>query len=150
MRLTSMTDYALRLLMYLAQQPGRLCTIAEIAAAHGISEAHLMKITHQLALAGWIETVRGKGGGMRLTLAPADVNLGEVVRSMESDFQLVECFGPANTCVITRQCRLTSVLQGALDAFMAHLDAHTLADLSPVSPAQRRRGRRTVDIKAVP
>ena len=148
MRLTSMTDYALRLLMYLAQQPERLCTIAEIATAHNISEAHLMKITHQLALAGWIETVRGKGGGMRLALAPADINLGEVVRSMESDFQLVECFGPANQCVITRQCQLTSVLHGALGSFMAHLDQYTLADLLPGKPAARKNSRRTVAIKA--
>lgn len=149
MRLTSMTDYALRLLMYLAQQPDRLCTIAEIATAHGISEAHLMKITHQLALAGWIETVRGKGGGMRLALAPADINLGDVVRSMESDFQLVECFGPGNACVITRQCRLTSVIQGALDSFMSHLDQYTLADLSPGKPVARKVRSRTVAIKAV-
>jgi len=148
MRLTSMTDYALRLLMYLAQQPERLCTIAEIAAAHGISEAHLMKITHQLALAGWIETVRGKGGGMRLAAPPEAIQLGEVVRSMESDFQLVECFGPANHCVITRQCRLTSVLQGALQSFMAHLDGHTLADLLPGKPVADKSRRRTLAIKA--
>lgn len=147
MRLTSMTDYALRLLMYLAQQPGRLCTIAEVATAHGISEAHLMKITHQLALAGWIETVRGKGGGMRLARAPAAINLGAVVRSMESDFQLVECFGPSNACVITRQCRLTSVLQGALGQFMAHLDAHSLADLLPPPAPARKTTRRTLPIK---
>ncbi|MEQ1657493.1 MAG: Rrf2 family transcriptional regulator [Hylemonella sp.] len=149
MRLTSMTDYALRLLMYLAQQPDRLCTIAEIATVHGISEAHLMKITHQLGLAGWIATVRGKGGGMRLALAPAEINVGDVVRSMESDFQLVECFGSANACVITRQCKLTSVLQGALDEFMAHLDAHTLADLIPGKPVASKSRRRTLAIKAV-
>ena len=149
MRLTSMTDYALRLLMYLAQQPDRLCTIAEVATAHHISEAHLMKITHQLALAGWIETVRGKGGGMRLALPPATIKLGEVVRSMESDFQLVECFGPGNACVITRQCRLTSVLQGALNDFMAHLDGYTLADLLPGKPLISKPRRRTLAIKAV-
>ena len=66
MRLTTMTDYAMRLLMYVAQQPDRLSTIAEVAKVYDISEAHLMKITHQLALNGWLETVRGKGGGMRL------------------------------------------------------------------------------------
>jgi len=149
MRLTSMTDYALRLLMYLAQQPDRLCTIAEVAAAHHISEAHLMKITHQLALASWIETVRGKGGGMRLALDPAAIRLGEVVRSMESDFQLVECFGPDNACVITRQCRLTSVLQGALNDFMAHLDSYTLADLLPGKPLIGKPRRRALAIKAI-
>ena len=148
MRLTSMTDYALRLLMYLAQQPERLCTIAEIAAAHGISEAHLMKITHQLALAGWIETVRGKGGGMRLALAPADINLGAVVRSMESDFTLVECFGSGNQCVITQHCKLSGVLHEALQSFMAHLDGHSLADLLPGKPLATRTRRRTLAIKA--
>ena len=66
MRLTTMSDYAMRLLMYVGQHPGRLCTISEVARAHDISEAHLTKITHQLALAGWLATVRGKGGGMRL------------------------------------------------------------------------------------
>jgi Rrf2 family protein len=90
MRLTTMTDYAMRLLMYVAQQPDRLCTIAEVANAYGISEAHLMKITHQLGLSGWLETVRGKGGGMRLAAAPADINVGAVVRSIEPDFYLVE------------------------------------------------------------
>ncbi len=149
MRLTSMTDYALRLLMYLAQQPDRLCTIAEIATVHGISEAHLMKITHQLALAGWIETVRGKGGGMRLAAVPEAINLGKVVRSMESDFQLVECFGPGNECTITRGCRLASVMSGALQEFMAHLDGHTLADLIPGKPVASKSRRRTLAIKAV-
>jgi Rrf2 family nitric oxide-sensitive transcriptional repressor len=92
MRLTHMTDYAMRLLIYLAQQPDRLCTIAEVARSYEISEAHLMKITHQLGLAGWIETVRGKGGGMRLARAPEAIGLGDVVRSIEPDFFIVECF----------------------------------------------------------
>ena len=129
MRLTTMTDYALRLLMYVAQQPERLCTIAEIAQAHGISEAHLMKVTHQLGLQGWISTVRGKGGGMRLAHAPGDINLGAVVRSIEPDFDLVECFGPNNHCVLPGHCQLAGVLSGALQAFLAHLDGFTLADL---------------------
>ncbi len=131
MRLTTMTDYALRLLMYVAQQPDRLCTIAEIARVHGISEAHLMKVTHQLGLQGWIETVRGKGGGMRLARAPAHVNLGAVVRSIEPDFDLVECFATGSQCTLTGQCRLAGVLGGALQGFMAHLDGFTLADLLP-------------------
>ena len=145
MRLTSMTDYALRLLMYLAQQPERLCTIAEIAGAHGISQAHLMKITHQLGLAGWIETVRGKGGGMRLAALPGDINLGEVVRSMESDFRLVECFASGNSCVLTGQCQLSTIIQGALQSFMQHLDAtrwptccRLLAGLWAQSPSPSR------------
>lgn len=134
MRLTTMTDYALRLLMYLAQQPGRLCTIAEAAQAHGISEAHLMKVTHHLGLLGWIETVRGKGGGMRLAREPHEISLGEVVRDMEPDFHLVECFSTGNTCVRTGDCALTGVLHSALQDFLARLDGVTLADIVPTRP----------------
>jgi len=148
MRLTRLTDYALRLLMYLAQQPGRLCTIAEIAEAHGISEAHLMKITHQLGQAGWIETVRGKGGGMRLAALPQDINLGAVVRSMEPDFDLVECFAPGNRCVITGRCQLTAILHGALQHFMQELDSHSLAELLPRPPAALKSRARRLAIKA--
>lgn len=131
MRLTLMTDYALRLLMHVARRPERLCTIAEIAQAYGISEAHLMKVTHQLALQGWLETVRGKGGGMRLAYAPQQINLGAVVRGMEPDFALVECFADGNQCTLTGDCRLAGMLQGALRSFMDHLDGFTLADLLP-------------------
>jgi Rrf2 family nitric oxide-sensitive transcriptional repressor len=140
MRLTVMTDYALRLLMYLGGHTDRLCTIAEIADAHGISEAHLMKVTHRLATLGLIETLRGKGGGMRLPRPASEINLGAVVRAIEPDFQLVECFGNAGACVLTRRCGVTGVLDGALREFMAHLDRHTLADVLPpsrTSPASR-------------
>lgn len=140
MRLTAMTDYAMRLLMYVAQRPERLCTIAEVAEAYGISEAHLMKITHQLGQAGFIATVRGKGGGMRLAAAPEDINLGAVVRAMEADLALVECFDSSgNRCALTGHCRLATVLDDALGAFLAKLDAHTLADLAP--PAARARSQ---------
>jgi Rrf2 family nitric oxide-sensitive transcriptional repressor len=124
----------MRLLIHLAQHPDRLCTIAEIAHVYGISEAHLMKITHQLGLAGWIETVRGKGGGMRLARAPKDIVLGDVVRSMEPDFSLVECFATGGNCMLTGNCGLTGVLEGALDSFMRHLDGYTLADILPQPP----------------
>ncbi len=131
MRLTTLTDYALRLLMYVAQQPDRLCTIAEVAQAYGISESHLMKVTHQMGLQGWIETVRGKGGGMRLAHPPENINLGDVVRSIEPDFDLVECFSTGNQCTLSGSCRLSGVLGGALQGFIAHLDGYTLADLLP-------------------
>lgn len=148
MRLTAMTDYALRLLMYLGTQPGRLCTIAEVAQAHGLSEAHLMKITHQLGLAGWITTVRGKGGGMTLARPPGEIRLGELVRSVEPDLQLVECLGPdpgTSACRLTGACRLAGVFSQARQAFLDVLDAQTLADVLPVgfqpadaSPPPRR------------
>lgn len=138
MRLSSMADYALRLLMHVAQHPDRLCTIAEIARAHGISEAHLMKITHQLGQAGFITTLRGKGGGMRLAAPPEEIELGAVVRAMEPDLALVECFDrPGNRCALTGNCRLAGVLDAALAAFLAQLDAHTLADLAPMTPRGR-------------
>ncbi len=140
MRLTTMTDYAMRLLMYLAHNPGRLCTIAEVAAAYGVSEAHLMKVTHQLGLAGFIETVRGKGGGMRLAAAPAAVNLGDVVRAIEPDFALVECFGSDGRCALAEYCRLAGVFAGALESFLAHLHRHSLADLLPDLPAAATSG----------
>lgn len=131
MRLTMMTDYAMRLLMYVGQRPERLCTIAEVAQAYQISETHLMKITHQLGLAGWLHTVRGKGGGVRLAAAPTEINLGAVVRSIEPDFYLVECMTADSTCLLTGHCQLTGIVSGALQSFMQHFDRFTLADLLP-------------------
>lgn len=128
MRLTRMTDYALRLLMYAAQHPDRLCTIGEIARVHGISEAHLMKVTHQLAQRGWIVTVRGKGGGLRLARPATDINLGAIVRDMEPDLELVDCLSDDSDCRLTGRCGLTAILQTALAQFLSHLDQHTLAD----------------------
>ncbi|MEP7102679.1 MAG: Rrf2 family transcriptional regulator [Burkholderiales bacterium] len=142
MRLTMMSDYALRLLMYAAQQPDRLCTIAEVAQAHAISEAHLMKVTHQLAVAGWLVTVRGKGGGLRLARPAREINLGAVVRDIEPDFFLVECFASGSACALTGRCRLTGVLQNALQGFMDGLDRHTLADIVPPAKLAAKPGTR--------
>lgn len=133
MRLTHFTDYALRVLMYLGSnaRTDRLSTIGDIATAHGISENHLMKVVHHLARHGYIETTRGKGGGMKLARAPELINVGEVVRGTEDDFALVECFGPKNRdcrCPIVRTCALSETLAQALDAFFKVLDAQTLAD----------------------
>lgn len=137
MRLTAMTDYSMRLLMYLGRNRERLCTIAEVARVHGISEPHLMKITHRLAQAGWVETTRGKNGGMRLAREPQDISVGAVVRDMENDLAVVACLGTGQTdCILVGQCGLTRIMQGALDQFLAHLDAYTLADILPASPAQ--------------
>ena len=134
MRLTTMTDYALRLLMYLGGRPERLCTIAEVAAAHRISEAHLMKITHQLGAKGWIETLRGKGGGIRLARPAGEINIGAVVRGMETDFHLVECFSTGSRCTLTGECRLAGIIEDALAAFNQHLDRYTLADILVPGP----------------
>lgn len=129
MRLTTMSDYALRLLIYLGMNRERLCTTAEIASAYDISEAHLTKITHRLGQGGWIETVRGKGGGMRLARPPEAIGIGALVRAIEPDFELVECLGGGNACKLTGTCRLTGLLAQALEDFLARLDGHTLADL---------------------
>lgn len=142
MRLTAMTDYSMRLLMYLGNQPDRLCTIAEVARAHGISEPHLMKVTHRLAQAGWIETTRGKNGGMRLARAPAEISLGAVVRDMENDLAIVACMGAQNPeCILLGHCGLTGIMQGALDKFLAHLDSYSLADILPAIPGQSNSQR---------
>jgi Rrf2 family transcriptional regulator, nitric oxide-sensitive transcriptional repressor len=129
MKLTSFTDYSLRVLMYLALDRDRLATIQEIAQAYGISENHLMKVVHTLARSGLIESVRGKGGGVRLAREPDQIVVGHVVREAEGDGAPVICFSDGNACCITPQCQLAGVLANAFAAFYAHLDAYTLADL---------------------
>lgn len=129
MRLTTLSDYSLRVLMYLGARPERLATIQEIADAYGISENHLMKVVHRLAQHGFVETVRGRGGGLRLKGRADAIRLGAVVRAVEEDFCLVECFGADGVCRITDVCRLKGVLRLALGAFLETLDGWTLADL---------------------
>jgi Rrf2 family transcriptional regulator, nitric oxide-sensitive transcriptional repressor len=135
MRLTAFTDYTLRVLVYLGVHPGRQVTIADISASYGISSNHLMKVVHHLGKRGYIETLRGKGGGMRLARAPGLVNVGELVRGTE-EMALVECFDKATSrCAIQGSCRLRGLLDQALEAFFAELDRHTLADL--LAPRQQ-------------
>ena len=130
MKLTRYSDYSLRVLMYLAIRSDRLATIEEISRAYGISRAHLTKIAHELGRAGFLETVRGRGGGLRLARELDAISVGEVVRFTEGRMDLVECFDPeTNTCRIESACSLHGVFQTALDAFLATLDEHTLADL---------------------
>jgi Rrf2 family nitric oxide-sensitive transcriptional repressor len=129
MRLTYLTDYSLRVLMYVSAVPQRLVTIQEIAQGYGISENHLMKVVHGLAQHGFIETVRGRGGGLRLARPASDITVGAVVRAVEDDFALVECFRTDNTCRITPVCRLRRALQDALSAYFEVLDNRTLAEL---------------------
>jgi Rrf2 family nitric oxide-sensitive transcriptional repressor len=139
MRLTLYSDYSLRLLMYAAIKPEGLVTIQEAADAYGISKNHLMKVAFELGRKGYLETVRGRGGGLRLARAPAEINLGEVVRAMEEDLTIVECFNlEANTCKIVGPCRLRGLLSRALKAFFAVLDEYTLADLAAPNPVLER------------
>lgn len=129
MRLTMMSDYALRVLLFAAAHPGRLVTIDETQQVYGISRGHLMKIVGVLAGAGILRTQRGRTGGFTIGKAPGDIRLGDVVRLTEPDFEMVECFQPANACAIASVCRLPGVVNRALAAFMAVMDQHTLADL---------------------
>ncbi len=132
MHLTNFTDYTLRVLIYLGmhQHEGRLVTISEVATAYGISENHLMKIVHHLAKRGCVETIRGKGGGMRLARAPEQVNLGDVVRDAENDPVIVKCSRQYHAAdLIAPACALAEILGQAMRAFFDNLDRHTLADL---------------------
>jgi Rrf2 family transcriptional regulator, nitric oxide-sensitive transcriptional repressor len=129
-RLTVYTDYALRLLMYLALKDDGLATIAEVAGSYGISKNHLMKVAHQLGVGGYVGTVRGRGGGLRLAKSPENIGLGEVVRRTEPDMALVPCFKPIDApCAIRSCCVLRSALDKARAAFTETLDGYTLGDL---------------------
>ena len=117
MRLTVHTDYALRLLMFLGAHREELVTIQEVSDAYGISKNHLMKVAHQLGLLGYIETVRGRGGGLRLAVEPEDISLEEVVRETEEDFALVECLDSArNQCAISKACLLQGIVSEATES----------------------------------
>lgn len=130
MRLTVYTDYALRLLMYLAVKDDGLATIAEVAESYDISRNHMMKVAHQLGLAGYVETVRGRTGGLRLARPAAAINLGDVVRHTEQDMALVPCMAPADAaCAIRPSCLLKRALDRAAAAFMDVLDGYSLGDL---------------------
>jgi Rrf2 family nitric oxide-sensitive transcriptional repressor len=131
MRLTVYTDYALRVLMYLAVRPDPRPTIGEIATAHGVSRNHLMKVVYELGRAGFIETARGNRGGLRLKRPAAEIGLGEIIRQTEPDLDLVPCFAQdgASCCVVTPACRLRGALHRARAAFLDTLDQYTLADL---------------------
>jgi Rrf2 family nitric oxide-sensitive transcriptional repressor len=125
MRLTSYTDYALRVLLYLGARPERHCSISEMSNAYGVSHHHLTKVVHGLVKTGYLDSIRGRLGGVKLARQADRINIGAVVRVMECDFDLVDC---AN-CGISGACGLKGVLQQALRAFLAVLDGYSLADV---------------------
>jgi Rrf2 family nitric oxide-sensitive transcriptional repressor len=139
MRLTLYADYSLRLLIFAALRPGGRVTIQQAAAAYGISRNHLMKVALELGRKGFLETARGRGGGLRLARPPAQIGVGEVVRAMEDDLLLVECFDPETSrCPLTGACRLRGALSRALDAYLKVLDDYSLADLVAEGPVLAR------------
>jgi len=152
MRLTTFSDYAMRVLIYAAASPDRLITIEETANAYTISRAHLMKVVNALTRHGFLRSVRGRAGGLALALPPEEIGLGAVVRATEPDFVMAECFGADSCCAIRRHCRLPAILKEALDAFMDTLDRYTLADLLlapemlPPSPLRRNMGGHGADV----
>ena len=129
MHLTRFTDYSIRVLIFLATKGEERSTINEIAEAFNISRNHLMNIVQEVSQKNYVTAIRGKNGGLLLTRDPATIGLGELVREMENDMALVECFHSDNACIITPACRLQPILNDALSAFLGVLDHYTLADL---------------------
>jgi Rrf2 family nitric oxide-sensitive transcriptional repressor len=130
MKLTLQTDYALRVLMYVATKGDELSTIHEIADAFDISQAHLMKVVHRLGQNGFLANVRGKNGGMRLGREPATITVGAVVRAIEEDLSVIGCLGKDDFCRIQGACVLKGALREATRAFLTVLDRYSLADLT--------------------
>jgi Rrf2 family nitric oxide-sensitive transcriptional repressor len=148
MRLTLHTDFALRLLMLLALEPDQLHTIEEVARRYRISRNHLMKVAQTLVQEGFVDSLRGRGGGLKLA-KPADrINLGAVIRKTEDSLSLVECFDRRkNGCLVSSACGLRGPLEEALAAFLAVLDRYTLADMI-ANPVAFNRMRRLLAEKA--
>jgi Rrf2 family transcriptional regulator, nitric oxide-sensitive transcriptional repressor len=129
MRLTLNTDYSLRVLIHVGLCGDKLTRINDIAQSFGISKAHLMKVVNDLSQNGYLDTVRGRNGGIRLMREPRHINIGQVVRDTENQLGVIGCLERRGYCPIERACVLRSALQDATQAFLAVLDAYTLADL---------------------
>ena len=134
MRLTRYTDYSLRVLIHLALHDDRLCSIGEMSRTYDVSHNHLMKVVNALARDGFIQTVRGRAGGMRLARPPEEITVGEVVRRTEEGFELADCSG----CALSPACGLTSVLAKGMQAMIAVFDSFTIADLLTDKDVMRR------------
>jgi len=131
MRLTSYSNYALRILMIAAMRQGELITVNEVAEIFGISKAHLVKCVHQLGLWGYLDNVRGRKGGFRLAKDAKEITVGEIIRKTEDDLDLVECFDAVtNTCPLIGICKLGKLFKQACRAFLDVLDGVTIAEIS--------------------
>ncbi|MCB1381047.1 MAG: Rrf2 family transcriptional regulator [Novosphingobium sp.] len=129
MRLTKLSDYALRVLMYAEANKDQLITIEETSRVYNISRTHLMKVVNILVREGFLKGVRGRSGGFTLGKDPKDINIGAVIRATEPDFALVECFLTGNQCNITGSCKLPNIFNEAVGSFLATLEKYTLADI---------------------
>ncbi|KOF14008.1 hypothetical protein AC244_28445 [Ensifer adhaerens] len=130
MRMTLHTDYALRMLIYVAARQNGVCTVNDVAKAYGLSRNHLLKVAQTLRDLGLVETTRGRAGGIRLAKPPAEIAIGALVRATEEDFSLAECMqANGRACAISPACRLKGMLHEALAAFLTVLDKYTLADI---------------------
>ena len=129
MKLTQYSDLGLRMLMYLALRYGNTSTIQEVSVRFAVSKNHMVKISHQLTKSGLIESVRGRNGGVRLARPPESISVEEALYATEDNFDLVECFGPDNHCIISDVCKLSGVLNNARKAFFSVLRQVSLADL---------------------
>lgn len=131
MRVTKFSDYALRVLIYLACKPNEgLTTISQLAEAYSISAHHVRMVVHKLGQLGYINSIQGKGGGFELAQEPDEILVGDVIRETENDFFIVECFNPEGTCPIVKACKLQHILADALNAFIDTLNQYTLADIT--------------------
>lgn len=139
MQLTQFTDYALRLVLYLAAHPERLVPVQEASRTYGVSQHHMVKVVQKLVEQQIVTAVRGRRGGLRLKALPKDINVGALVRVTEPHFTLVECFDlTTNTCPIERACGLKGALRHAEHAFLKVLDSYTIADFASQAPALLR------------
>jgi Rrf2 family transcriptional regulator, nitric oxide-sensitive transcriptional repressor len=131
MQLTLYTDYSLRVLIYLSRMPTETTTITEISEFYNISKNHLVKVVHRLVILGFITSLRGKGGGIKLAKKPDKINIGDVVRKTEPHFYMVGCFDEQNNkCMITTTCRLKGIINQGMQVFFKTLDSYTLIDAS--------------------
>ena len=145
MRLTQYTDYSLRVLLYLAHKKDEMVTISELADFYKISRNHLVKVVHNLGVKGYLQTTRGKHGGMRLARPAHEIVIGDVVRKVEPDFDLLECFNTStDQCMITHSCALKSLLIRARNDFLSTLDLYTVAD------AVKGMNKHSAEFKLIP
>jgi Rrf2 family transcriptional regulator, nitric oxide-sensitive transcriptional repressor len=143
MQLTRFTDYALRVLLFVGRQGGRICTMGEIAAHHRISLEHLRKVVHKMATLGYLNSSRGRGGGLLLGRDPASIRIGDLVLALESNMSIIDC--EALECRLQPGCSLKTELDRAGRAFIAVLNEVTLHDL--LSDEGMKRQFRSIDIR---